>query len=133
MAEPEPIAPRLARFAVDALQFVRSTSRDIATDVVLRQLARSASASSANFRSARLARSRQEFVARLAIALEEADESEHWLRIAQELEAGNGAARQALLSEAQELRAILSASLSTARRNLHETRKREARKTSGRS
>jgi four helix bundle protein len=70
----------------------------------------------ANHRSAGRARSLREFVARLAVALEEADETEFWLET---LIACSLAPRHLVepsLQEARALRAILYASIRTARR-----------------
>jgi four helix bundle protein len=84
---------------------------------VARQLARSVPSVSANYRSARRARSRAEFIARLGIVVDEADESEHWLAVLKKSELGSGSELDWLLRESGELRAIFSKSLMTAREN----------------
>ena len=108
---------RVADFALGVLRFVRGLPKDLAADSVIRQVARSAGGVSANYRSACCARSRPEFIAKLGVALEEADETDHWLWMAVQLNLGNSHELARLTAEAKELRAILSASLSTARRN----------------
>ena len=60
-------------------------------------------------------RSHTEFTARLGIVLEEADESELWLDVANDKCWGNENERKWLLKEAGELRAIFSKACSTAR------------------
>jgi four helix bundle protein len=67
-----------------------------------------------NFRSAKRAQSRPHFVSKLAIAVEEIDEAQGWLEF---MEKGAIAADNALLGEATELCAILTASLNTSRAN----------------
>jgi four helix bundle protein len=72
---------------------------------------------SANYHSACRGRSRVEFIARLGVALDEADEACHWLLAAKESSLSNGSELDWLLEEGAELRAILYASVTTARRN----------------
>jgi four helix bundle protein len=101
--------------AVDIISLVRTLPREIATDAIARQLARSGPGICANHRAAGRARSPREFVARLAVALEEADETEFWLDT---LMACSLVPRQLVeprLQEAKALRAILYASIRTAR------------------
>lgn len=52
------------------------------------------------------ARSRAEFVAKLAIVVEEADETVYWLELAGRVGLGDPAVADQLLAEARELRAI---------------------------
>jgi len=88
-----------------------------ASDAIVRQLARSGTGISANYRSARRARSRAEFIARLGIVVEKADETEHWLRLMTDSEVVSSPELKWLLQESIELRAIFSKSLTTARLN----------------
>ena len=107
----------MGEFAVAVLRFVRRLPGDLAADSIIRQVARSAGSASANYRSACAGRSKQEFIAKLGVAVEEIDETDHWLWMATQLSLGNSVELAKLTAEAKELRAILSASLSTARRN----------------
>lgn len=73
----------------------------------------------ANHRSAGRARSHAEFTSKLAIATEEMDESQGWLKYLEQ--SGNVPSQgvsehRRLFQEASELAAILTTSLSTARR-----------------
>ena len=108
---------RVADFALGVLRFVRGLPKELAADSIIRQVARSAGGVSSNYRSACCARSRPEFIAKLGVALDEADETEHWLWMATQLNLGNSHELARLTAEAREVRAILSASLRTARRN----------------
>lgn len=72
---------RTKNFGLRVMKLVRELPRDIPGKVVANQLMRSASSVGANYRSACRARSRAEFVAKLGVVLEEADESGHWLEL----------------------------------------------------
>jgi four helix bundle protein len=108
---------RAEAFAVRVLQFVRRLPRNPATDGIARQLARSGPSVSANYRSARRSRSRAEFIARLGVVVDEADESEHWLSMLKKSGLMTGSELDWLLRESAELRAIFGKSLATARAN----------------
>jgi four helix bundle protein len=71
----------------------------------------------ANYRASARARSRAEFIAKLGIANEEADEVVYWLEFFRSTALGDQATVETLLAEAKELRAILAASCRTAKQN----------------
>jgi four helix bundle protein len=115
------LAARLKRFATRVVIFARAMPRDPSSEVLARQLTGSGTAESANYHSARRGRSRAEFIAKLGVAAEEADETEHWLTVIRDAHIISTASglRELdwLLDEARQLRAILVASVTTARRN----------------
>ena len=78
------------------------------------QLLRAGTGVAANHRAAGYSRSKREFVARLSVVVEEADESELWLDLLDTLEFGPLVEVRRPRGEAGELRAIFSASRSTA-------------------
>ncbi len=82
---------------------------------------RSGTGESANYRSARRARSRAEFIAKLGVAAEEADETEDWLTVIRSSDIVTSSAGLKeldwLSDEAGQLRAILVQSVTTARAN----------------
>jgi four helix bundle protein len=106
---------RTKRFGFDVIRLVKVLPRNTATDAVARQLIRAGGGVAANHRSACRARSRREFIAKLGVVLEEADESEFWLEALIVCELAPGLDVLALLGEAGELRAIFSQSVRTAR------------------
>jgi four helix bundle protein len=110
----EALKKRTKKFALDILTFVRTLPATEEAKVVGRQLIRSATGVGANYRATCRSRSRAEFIARIGVALEEADESAFWLEVI--TEAGMVKARRAfeLLDEADQLSAILAASSITA-------------------
>jgi len=108
---------RAKQFAIRVVKFVRTLPRDPTTDALSRQLAKSGPSVSANYHSTGRARSRAEFVARLAVVVDEADETAHWLSVVREGGVASGAELDWLVQEAGELRAIFSAALMTAKQN----------------
>jgi four helix bundle protein len=106
---------RTKRFALDALRFCAALPRRPECVVVARQLMRSATSVGANYRAACRARSRADFVAKLALVEEEADESLFWLELLKELNVPAGEDIVRLMSEAGELVSIVVASKKTAR------------------
>ena len=76
---------------------------------------RSATSVGANYRAACRARSRADFVAKLALVEEEADESLYWLELLKELNVPAGEEIVRLMSEAGELVSIVVAPKKTAR------------------
>src|SRR2546425_7617277 len=76
---PRDLRERTKAFALDIVRLVQRLPRDRAADVIGRQLLRAGTSVAANYRSARRARSRREFLAKLGIVEEEADESVFWL------------------------------------------------------
>ncbi|TAK11337.1 MAG: four helix bundle protein [Acidobacteria bacterium] len=81
------------------------------------QLRRSASSTAQNYAACTIAKSRRDFISKLRLALEEADESARWLRILRDSELAAGPELKDLIREATELTAILGASCATAERN----------------
>lgn len=81
------------------------------------QLLDSAGSTDSNYRAACRARSRKEFIAKLGIALEEADESLGWLRALAGAKLGPQGELTALIEEAEALVRIFTASVKTAQAN----------------
>ena len=115
--EADQLAERARQFAVRVLTFARTLPRGPALDPVVRQMTASATSISANYRAARRARSRAEFIAKIGVVAEEADESEHWLEVLEESKTASGPELDWLRRESRELRAIFVASATTARKN----------------
>ena len=113
----EAMKARTKRFALDVLEFARGLPASDSIVDIQRQLTRSATAVGANYRSACRARSRAEFIARIGVVLEEADESAFWFEIlVKQRSAINRPRAMALLEEANQLTAILAATRISASR-----------------
>jgi four helix bundle protein len=116
-SEADLLRDRLDRFGTRVIRFIRALPDDPASKDIAFQLGRAGPGIGSNHRSARRARSRAEFISRLAVALDEADESEYWLSRIQESGITAGDELEWLAGESRELRAVLSTSVATARRN----------------
>jgi four helix bundle protein len=81
------------------------------------QLIRSSTSAAANYRAVCIAQSRAAFISKLAIVIEETDESHFWIEFASDEELVKKQQILELLKEAIELTAIFVASQNTARRN----------------
>jgi four helix bundle protein len=79
------------------------------------QLLDAATSVAANYRAACRARSRAEFIAKLGTVLEEADESLFWLELMVDAEVVTKSRVERLLKEADELTAIFTTSVKTAK------------------
>jgi four helix bundle protein len=84
-------------------------------DVIGRQLLRAGTSVGANYRAACRARSRAEFIAKLGIVEEEADECLYWLDLLSESGTVHEEPLSPLKREANELLAIIVATLKSAR------------------
>ncbi len=115
MADSRDLKDRTKRFAVRVIRIIDKLPRSIASEVLMRQLVRSATSIGANYRAACRARSSAEFVAKLQIALEESDESMYWLELLREVEMLEPQQTHELIKEADELTAIFVTALKTAR------------------
>ena len=78
----EDLKERTRQFAIKVLEFVETLPPTPANGAIARQLAKAGLGVVGNYRSSCRARSHTEFTARLGIVLEEADESELWLDVA---------------------------------------------------
>ena len=85
------------------------------SDVLGKQLLRSATSVGANYRAACRARSRADFISKIAVVEEEADECLYWLELLGESGLVSTPALRTLLKEADELTAIFTAAGKTAK------------------
>ena len=80
---------RTRRFALEVIKLVETLPRDRTSDALGRQLLRSGTSVGANYRAACRAKSPADFIAKLGIVEEEADESDFWMDLL--VEAGESA------------------------------------------
>src|SRR5262249_19730825 len=93
----------------------RSLSRSPDAQIMGKQLLRSGTSVAANYRAACRARSKAEFVAKIGVVLEEADESALWIELLGDSGVVKKEQLDKLLNEARQLTAIFTASRETAR------------------
>ena len=115
---------RTLRYALRILAFCRRIPDAWESRELGRQLLRAGMGVAGNYWSACRGRSDREFVAKLGVAVDEADESVLWLTAFIQSGMRDDAETKGLLAEGQEIRAILSKSHKTARQN----RRRDDRK-----
>jgi len=108
---------RTKEFATRIVVFCRQLPETREGRLLGSQLFRSGTSVGANYRAACRGRSKAEFIAKLNVALEEADETLYWLELAAETGTASPEAVAPLGRDANELVAILVATLNTARRN----------------
>ena len=111
----EALKLRTKDFALRVLKLYRALPRTEEARILGKQLLRASTSIGANYRSACRGRSRAEFVAKLGIVLEEADETVFWLELVQEGNIFPAEKMRDIVREANELVAIFAASVHTAR------------------
>ena len=114
-SRPRDLLARTKGFALSIIRLVQALPRCRTGDVLGHQLLRSGTSVAANYRAARRARSRKEFIAKMGIVEEEADESQLWLELLLESGLGTSTSIGLLREEASQLVAITIASIRTAR------------------
>ena len=109
---------RTRAFALTIIRLVDNLRPGKTSDVLGRQLLRSGTSVGANYRSACRARSKPDFLSKITIAEEEADESIYWLELLRDAGLAPEKELAPLLKEADELTAILTASGRTTKAGL---------------
>ena len=112
---PKDLRIRTKAFAVRVIRLVDSLPSRRSCEVIGKQLLRSATSVGANYRAACRARSTAEFIAKLGIVEEEADESAYWFELLAEAEIVKSEVLKDLHTEAGEIVAMVVASIKTAR------------------
>ena len=111
----EELKGRTKRFAWEVIRLVDKLPGRRSTDVIGKQILRSATSIGANYRAACKARSIAEFVSKIHIVVEEADETEYWLELLNLSGAIESIEFEKLHRESSELTAIFVSSEKTAR------------------
>jgi four helix bundle protein len=113
--QPEQLRERTKQFAIRIVKLFRSLPKNDEARIMGKQVLRAGTSVAANYRAVCRARSRAEFISKMGVAVEEADETVFWLEILVETGIVPRARMEKLLAEANELLAILAASQRTAR------------------
>ena len=114
--EPD-LKKRTKAFALRILKLVDALPKTTAGRALASQIVRSGTSIAANYRAACRAKSTADFIAKMGIVEEEADETLFWLELLEESDLVLAAKLTAIKQEADELIAITVASIKTARRN----------------
>ena len=107
---------RTKAFALRVLKLVDALPKTASGRALAAQLVRSGTSVAANYRAARRAKSPAHFLSKLGDVEEEADETLFWLELLEESEIVPTKRLSALTKEADELVAIVVASINTAKR-----------------
>jgi four helix bundle protein len=111
---------RTKAFAVDVINLVEKLPRGKSVDVIGNQLIRSATSVAANYRAACRSRSRADFINKIGIVEEEADESLFWIELLVAAERVKPPLVERALDEAEQLLRIFAATQITAKANKHQ-------------
>lgn len=107
----EELKTRTKKFGLRIIKLVDFLPNRKIGDVIGRQILRSATSVGANYRAACRSRSKAEFISKINIVLEEADETLYWLELIEESELINKEKLADLTVEAKELVAIFVTTL----------------------
>lgn len=116
-SQPEILKRRTKTFAIRRVRLFKALPTTDDARVIGKQLLRSGTSVAANYRAVCRSRSRAEFIAKVGVVVEEADETVFWLELLSEVGIVGGTRIQDLLKEANQLLAIFAASQRTARAN----------------
>jgi four helix bundle protein len=114
---PEQLRNRTQDFALRIVKLFRSLPRSPEAQVIGKQLLRCGTSVGANYRAVCRSRPKAEFIAKLGIVVEEADESAFWLELLIKTGTFKKEQVEGLLNEAQQLTALFNASRTTTRRS----------------
>ena len=112
----EELKRRTKAFAIRIVKLFRSLPKTEEARLIGRQVLRSGTSVAANYRAVCRARSKAEFISKVGIVVEEADETVFWLEMLVETSIVPAKKMDELLKEANELLAIFAASQRTAKR-----------------
>ena len=108
---------RTKEFAKQIIKFCRDLPNNREGRLIGNQIFRSGTSVAANYRAACRARSIADFISKLAIVEEEADETLFWLELIKEMKILDNDFIDSLMKENDEIIAIIVASIKTARRS----------------
>lgn len=106
---------RAKTFAIGIICAFTAPPKSDEARVIGRQFLRSGTAVAANYRAACRARSKAEFISKMGVVVEEADETEFWLELLVEAKLVPAVSIAPLRNECEELLKIFSSSLATAK------------------
>ena len=114
----ENLRKRMKVFSLDTIRFLNKVSTNDVSRVIKNQLLRSATSVAANYISACRSRSTPEFISKMGIVAEEADESLYWMEILEETQYIDKEWLNYLKREINEILAIVVTSIKTAKKQI---------------
>lgn len=116
LAKAEQLKKRAKQFALRVIQMFRAIPNSEEGRIIGRQVLRSATSVGANYRAVCRARSRREFISKMNVVVEEADETLYWFELLVEGGVMGATELGPLIQEGTELLSIFAASLRTAKK-----------------
>ena len=113
----EQLKNRTKEFAKNIIQLCRNLPNNREGRLIGDQMFRSGTSVAANYRAACRGRSKAEFVSKLAIVEEEADETMFWLEVIKEMSIYEEPVVEDLIKESDEIIAIIVSSIKTTNKN----------------
>ncbi len=110
---------RTKSFALDTIELVESLPKGKMPDVIGKQLLRSGTSVGANSRAACRAKSKADFISKMGIVEEEADESIYWMELIVETGLLPHDRVREIRAEAAELLAIVVSSIKTTKKTVY--------------
>ncbi len=108
---------RARDFAIRVVRLVEALPKTRSADIIGKQLLRSGTSVGANYRASCRARSQADFIAKMGIVEEEADEKIYWIELLVDSGLMKRARVAGLLDEADQIVALVVSSIKTARSN----------------
>lgn len=112
------IETRLINFAAEIVKCSNKLPRTRAGRHISDQILRSGTSPAPNYAEARAAESRRDFVHKLKVAVKELNETKVWLHVIEKCQMLDPKLLRELIDECQQLAKILTASITTARKNM---------------
>lgn len=116
MYQAEELKKRTKLFAIRIVKLFRSLPRSEEARIIGKQMLRSGTSVAANYRAVCRSRSKAEFIAKIGVVVEKADETVLWLELLVDTQIVLENKMAKLILETNELLAIFAASQHTARR-----------------
>ena len=113
----EKLKNRLKEYALRVIKLVEALPKTITGRTIGNQLIRSGTSVAANYRAALRARSKLEFISKLGVVIEEADESIFWLELVVDTGLLGNTLVESLLKEADEILRIMIVTRKSAQKN----------------
>ncbi len=116
----EELKLRFKKFALRILKLVDNIPQSVSGCAIAKQIVRSGTSPSANYRAACIGKSKKDFLNKLKYVEEELDETAHWLELIMEAEILPPNRIEPLYSECKELLSITVSSIKTTRAYLNQ-------------
>jgi four helix bundle protein len=116
---PDDLKIRTRQFALRIFRLAESLPDTPTARVIRNQIVRCGSSVGANYRAACRAKSKPDFVSKLGTVEEEADETIYWMELLIDMGIVQPKRLTDLMNEADQILAIVIASIKTAKRSMH--------------